>query len=86
MMLLHGNLMCWRQFEDLIRCWKGNSACMPSASTALMEPVKRPTRLPGIQADKLAAYIEKELDGQLICFCRVAGLRIGCFSADRLFF
>ncbi len=24
-MLLHGNLMCWRQFEDLIRCCSGVS-------------------------------------------------------------
>ena len=38
---------------------------MPSASTALMEPVKRPTRPPGIRRTSWRLILKKELDGQL---------------------
>lgn len=33
-MLVHGNLMCWRQFEDVIPLLENRTACMPSASMA----------------------------------------------------
>lgn len=42
-MLLHGNLMCWRQFEDVIPLLKIRIACMPSASMALTERERSPT-------------------------------------------
>ncbi len=77
MILLHGNLMCWWQFEDLNPLEERKCACMPSLRR-LMEPVKRLHDCRD-QADKLAAYIEKDLDGQLDRFLQSRCAR-RCFS------
>ena len=41
-MLLHGNLMCWRQFEDVIPLLEEEFDVMPSALTGSTVPEKRP--------------------------------------------
>ena len=53
---------------------------MPSASTALMEPVKRPTRLPGIRRISWLLILKKSLTDSWICFLQSR------WAADRLFF
>ena len=79
-MLLHGNLMCWRQFEDLIRLLEKNSGCMLSALTALTEQVKRPTRLPGIRQTSWRVILKKSLTDGWICFLQSR------WAVDQLFF
>ena len=81
MMLLHGNLMCWQQFEDLIPLLE-RKFCVYAVSFDGFDGTGETTYTTAReQADKLAGYIEKELDGRLdLLFCRVAGLRTGCFS------
>lgn len=80
MMLLHGNLMCWRQFEDLIPLLE-RKFCVYAVSFDGFDGTGETTYTTARdQADKLAAYIEKSLTDSWICFCRVAGLRTGCFS------
>ena len=65
MMLLHGNLMCWRQFEDLIPLLE-RKFCVYAVSFDGFDGTGETTYTTARdQADKLAAYIEKELDGQL---------------------
>ena len=80
MMLLHGNLMCWQQFEDLIPLLE-RKFCVYAVSFDGFDGTGKTTYTTAQnQADKLAGYIEKELDGRLdLLFCRVAGLRTGCF-------
>ena len=64
-MLLHGNLMCWRQFEDLIPLLE-RKFCVYAVSFDGFDGTGETTYTTARdQADKLAAYIEKELDGQL---------------------
>ena len=64
-MLLHGNLMCWRQFEDLIPLLE-RKFCVYAVSFDGFDGTGKTTYTTAQnQADKLAAYIEKELDGQL---------------------
>lgn len=80
MMLLHGNLMCWQQFEDLIPLLE-RKFCVYAVSFDGFDGTGETTYTTARdQADKLAAYIEKSLTDSWICFCRVAGLRTGCFS------
>ena len=89
MMLLHGNLMCWQQFEDLIPLLE-RKFCVYAVSFDGFDGTGETTYTTARdQADKLAAYIEKELDGQLdLLFAESLGcgsavfLRIGCFSED----
>ena len=65
MMLLHGNLMCWQQFEDLIPLLE-RKFCVYAVSFDGFDGTGETTYTTARdQADKLAAYIEKELDGQL---------------------
>ena len=65
MMLLHGNLMCWRQFEDLIPLL-GKKFCVYAVSFDGFDGTGKTTYTTARdQADKLAAYIEKELGGRL---------------------
>ena len=65
MMLLHGNLMCWQQFEDLIPLLE-RKFCVYAVSFDGFDGTGETTYTTAQdQADKLAAYIEKELDGQL---------------------
>lgn len=64
-MLLHGNLMCWRQFEDLIPLLE-RKFCVYAVSFDGFDGTGKTTYTTAQnQADKLAAYIEKELDGRL---------------------
>ena len=64
-MLLHGNLMCWRQFEDLIPLLE-RKFCVYAVSFDGFDGTGETTYTTARdQADKLAAYIKKELDGQL---------------------
>ena len=61
--------------------WLGiDPKSMPSASTALMEPVKRPTRLPGIRRTSWPLILKKSLTDSWICFLQSR------WAADRLFF
>ena len=63
--LLHGNLMCWQQFEDLIPLLE-RKFCVYAVSFDGFDGTGETTYTTARdQADKLAAYIEKELDGQL---------------------
>ena len=65
MMLLHGNLMCWQQFEDLIPLLE-RKFCVYAVSFDGFDGTGETTYTTARdQADKLATYIEKELDGQL---------------------
>ena len=65
MMLLHGNLMCWRQFEDLIPLLE-RKFCVYAVSFDGFDGTGKTTYTTAqAQADKLAGYIEKELDGRL---------------------
>ena len=65
MMLLHGNLMCWQQFEDLIPLLE-RKFCVYAVSFDGFDGTGETTYTTARdQADKLAAYIEKELEGQL---------------------
>lgn len=65
MMLLHGNLMCWWQFEDLIPLLE-RKFCVYAVSFDGFDGTGKTTYTTAQnQADKLAGYIEKELDGQL---------------------
>ena len=65
MMLLHGNLMCWQQFENLIPLLE-RKFCVYAVSFDGFDGTGETTYTTARdQADKLAAYIEKELDGQL---------------------
>ena len=65
MMLLHGNLMCWRQYENLIPLLE-KKFCVYAVSFDGFDGTGETTYTTARdQADKLAAYIEKELDGQL---------------------
>ena len=64
-MLLHGNLMCWRQFEDLIPLLE-RKFCVYAVSFDGFDGTGKTTYTTAQnQADKLAGYIEKELDGRL---------------------
>ena len=64
-MLLHGNLMCWRQFEDLIPLLE-KKFCVYAVSFDGFDGTGETTYTTAqAQADKLAEYIEKELDGRL---------------------
>ena len=64
-MLLHGNLMCWRQFENLIPLLE-RKFCVYAVSFDGFDGTGETTYTTARdQADKLASYIEKELDGQL---------------------
>ena len=63
-MLLHGNLMCWRQFEDLIPLLE-KKFCVYAVSFDGFDGTGETTYTTAqAQADKLAEYIEKELDGR----------------------
>lgn len=65
MMLLHGNLMCWQQFEDLIPLLE-RKFCVYAVSFDGFDGTGETTYTTAqAQADKLAGYIEKELDGRL---------------------
>ena len=65
MMLLHGNLMCWQQFEDLIPLLE-RKFCVYAVSFDGFDGTGETTYTTARdQADKLAAYIEKEIDGRL---------------------
>ncbi len=65
MMLLHGNLMCWRQFEDLIPLLE-RKFCVYAVSFDGFDGTGKTTYTTAQnQADKLAGYIEKELNGRL---------------------
>ena len=64
-MLLHGNLMCWRQFENLIPLLGKNFRVYTVSFDGFDGTVKTTYTTARDQADKLAAYIEKELDGRL---------------------
>ena len=65
MMLLHGNLMCWQQFEDLIPLLE-RKFCVYAVSFDGFDGTGETTYTTARdQADKLAGYIEKELNGQL---------------------
>ena len=78
-MLLHGNLMCWRQFEDLIPLLE-RKFCVYAVSFDGFDGTGETTYTTARdQADKLAAYIEKELDGQLDLLLQSR------WAADRLF-
>lgn len=64
-MLLHGNLMCWRQFEELIPLLE-KRFCVYAVSFDGFDGTGETTYTTARdQADKLAAYIEKELGGRL---------------------
>ena len=64
-MLLHGNLMCWRQFENLIPLLE-KKFCVYAVSFDGFDGTGETTYTTAqAQADKLAGYIEKELDGRL---------------------
>ena len=64
-MLLHGNLMCWRQFENLIPLLE-KKFCVYAVSFDGFDGTGETTYTTAqAQADKLAEYIEKELDGRL---------------------
>ena len=80
MMLLHGNLMCWRQFEDLIPLLE-RKFCVYAVSFDGFDGTGETTYTTARdQADKLAAYIEKSLTDSWICFLQSR------WAADRLFF
>ena len=65
MMLLHGNLMCWRQYENLIPLLE-KKFCVYAVSFDGFDGTGETTYTTAqAQADKLAGYIEKELDGRL---------------------
>ena len=99
MMLLHGNLMCWQQFEDLIPLLE-RKFCVYAVSFDGFDGTGETTYTTARdQADKLAAYIEKELDGRLgLLFAespadaaeklRTYGRQIICTSpyAEKLFY
>ena len=64
-MLLHGNLMCWRQFEDLIPLLE-EKFCVYAVSFDGFDGTGETTYTTAQdQADKLAGYIRKELNGRL---------------------
>ena len=65
MMLLHGNLMCWRQYENLIPLLE-KKFCVYAVSFDGFDGTGETTYTTAqAQADNLAGYIEKELDGRL---------------------
>ena len=64
-MLLHGNLMCWRQFEDLIPLLEKNFRVYAVSFDGFDGTGETTYTTARDQADKLAGYIEKELDGRL---------------------
>ena len=82
-MLLHGNLMCWRQFEDLIPLLE-RKFCVYAVSFDGFDGTGETTYTTARdQADKLAAYIEKELDGQLdLLFAESLGCGPAIFLKD----
>ena len=63
-MLLHGNLMCWRQFEDLIPLLEKKFRVYAVSFDGFDGTGETTYTTAQNQADKLAGYIEKELDGQ----------------------
>ena len=64
-MLLHGNLMCWRQFEDLIALLE-NTYCVYAVSFDGFDGTGETTYTTAqAQADKLETYIRAELHGHL---------------------
>ena len=80
MMLLHGNLMCWQQFEDLIPLLERKFCVYAVSFDGWMEPVKRPTRLPRIRRTSWPLILKKSLTDSWICFLQSR------WAADRLFF
>ena len=64
-MLLHGNLMCWRQFEDLIPLLEKKFRVYAVSFDGFDGTGETTYTTARDQADKLAGYIEKELDGRL---------------------
>ena len=59
MLLLHGNLMCWQQFEDLIPLLEGKF-CVYAVSFDGFDGTGETTYTTARdQADKLAEYIER---------------------------
>ena len=64
-MLLHGNLMCWRQFEDLIPLLEKKFRVCAVSFDGFDGTGETTYTTARNQADKLAGYIAKELDGQL---------------------
>ena len=79
-LLLHGNLMCWRQFEDLIPLLE-RKFCVYAVNFDGFDGTGETTYTTARdQADKLAAYIEKNWTDSWICFLQSR------WAADRLFF
>ena len=64
-MLLHGNLMCWRQFENLIPLLEKKFRVYAVSFDGFDGTGETTYTTAQTQADKLAEYIEKELDGRL---------------------
>lgn len=80
MMLLHGNLMCWQQFEDLIPLLERKFCVYAVSFDGFDGTVKRPTRLPGIRRTSWPLILKKSLTDSWICFLQSR------WAADRLFF
>lgn len=79
-MLLHGNLMCWRQFENLIPLLE-KKFCVYAVSFDGFDGTGETTYTTAqAQADKLAEYIEKNWTDGWTCFMQSR------WAADRLFF
>ena len=64
-MLLHGNLMCWRQFEDLIPLLEKDYSVYAVSFDGFDGSGITTYTTAQAQADKLEDYIRAELDGHL---------------------
>lgn len=64
-MLLHGNLMCWRQFEDIIPLLE-KEYCVYAVSFDGFDGTGKTTYTTAqAQADKLASYLQENCGGRL---------------------
>lgn len=80
MMLLHGNLMCWRQFEDLIPLLE-RKFCVYAVSFDGFDGTGETTyTTAGIRRISWLLILKKSLTDSWICFLQSR------WAADRLFF
>ena len=79
-MLLHGNLMCWRQFEDLIPLLE-RKFCVYAVSFDGFDGTGKTTyTTPRIRRTSWPLILKKSLTDGWICFLQSR------WAADRLFF
>ena len=79
-MLLHGNLMCWRQFEDLIPLLEKNFRVYAVSFDGFDGTDKTTTRLPGIRRTSWRLISKKNWTDGWICFMQSR------WAVDRPFF